>query len=484
MSDVNKLVNGEVDFISKLNYYQKTTLLNDIRKMCSPSNRSELIGKCIDKLIEKFPLEAYMLVFDMEDYKEFCGSFIDKKFNYFNNVIWFETYFWCHSRWAFEYFKNNISKFKRLDSEVMQTIMRTLIFCEHREWLDEALQFEDLEFRGQLMINFLENNIVGFNEYYKNGLLDAFIIYDEKGNVKKIMEERYVSRIAYDILAYDLGIEKYNLVKDFILRTYNQNSLAERLDGVNVDGEDKYLSSVLINELESGVKLDSYNDVLFKDMDELFRTSSRYKFRLFIKYPGQISNNIRAEFYEKIEPFIKIDKDIVEHMFKVGLGDKFIEFTNKYMELSTGAKVIGNAGKGSTTRSFIVGDYVVKCSYHKWCDDLCPDLYLVAKNYEEEIARGYMGMIIGALEVQKHYKVPVKSEQESLVNQFKETIEDMGYSFTDDVLGMYDSPNMFYLDDYREADCENPEELPEWFKKDPIVLVDRDYVFKRLSIIN
>ena len=29
-----------------------------------------------------------------------------------------------------------------------------------------------------------------------------------------------------------------------------------------------------------------------------------------------------------------------------------------------------------------------------------------------------------------------------------------------------------------KSDIRNPEELPDWFKKDPIVLVDRDLVFK------
>ena len=38
--------------------------------------------------------------------------------------------------------------------------------------------------------------------------------------------------------------------------------------------------------------------------------------------------------------------------------------------------------------------------------------------------------------------------------------------------------NCRYLDDYHDADIRNPEELPDWFKKDPIVLVDRDLVFK------
>ncbi|MDE5888936.1 MAG: hypothetical protein K2H20_02840, partial [Bacilli bacterium] len=219
-------------------------------------------------------------------------------------------------------------------------------------------------------------------------------------------------------------------------------------------------------------------DILFKDMDELFRTSGNYKFRLFVKYPQELSDNLRIEFYNSIKDFILIDEDVVEHMFKVGLGDKFIEYSKKYMELSTGAKVVGNAGIGSSTRSFIVGDYVIKCSYKKWLSTRCPDLFLIAKNYEEEIVKSHFGSIIGALEVQKYYHRPLSPKKERLFAKFGEALEELGYDYDDNVLGLNETPNFFYLDSYKDADCENPEELPDWFKKDPIVLVDRDYVYK------
>ena len=41
-----------------------------------------------------------------------------------------------------------------------------------------------------------------------------------------------------------------------------------------------------------------------------------------------------------------------------------------------------------------------------------------------------------------------------------------------------------------DADCDNPEELPEWFKENHVLMVDRDLVFKlenknpRLKAIN
>ena len=35
------------------------------------------------------------------------------------------------------------------------------------------------------------------------------------------------------------------------------------------------------------------------------------------------------------------------------------------------------------------------------------------------------------------------------------------------------------LDSYLDADTHNHEQLPEWFKKYPLVLVDRDRIYKK-----
>ena len=61
---------------------------------------------------------------------------------------------------------------------------------------------------------------------------------------------------------------------------------------------------------------------------------------------------------------------------------------------------------------------------------------------------------------------------------YQEALRQMGY-YTKDVLTAKDGgANCYYLNSYLEADCDNPEELPDWFKKEPVVLVDRDLVFK------
>ena len=43
---------------------------------------------------------------------------------------------------------------------------------------------------------------------------------------------------------------------------------------------------------------------------------------------------------------------------------------------------------------------------------------------------------------------------------------------------MNNTYNLFHLDNYEDADIDDYTKLPEWFKKDPVVWVDRDLVHK------
>ncbi len=38
--------------------------------------------------------------------------------------------------------------------------------------------------------------------------------------------------------------------------------------------------------------------------------------------------------------------------------------------------------------------------------------------------------------------------------------------------------NLYYLNDYHDADIDALEELPDWFKENPVVLVDLDLMYK------
>ena len=221
-------------------------------------------------------------------------------------------------------------------------------------------------------------------------------------------------------------------------------------------------------------------DMLIRDIDRLFLTSKNYKYVLATRYQEHMNPSILREFRSKISSFTWIDRDAVAQIFLSGLGDKFLEYVDKYLEKSTGAKVIRDAGFGTCSRVFRVGDYVIKLSNKKWSmeDNICPRGYLFAKNYEEDIVRKSNGEVTGAIEVQKYLTRPLVVDDYMVIFNYQEALRNAGY-YTKDVLTDREGGfNCYYLDSYLDADCEDPESLPEWFKKDPVVLVDRDLIFK------
>ena len=102
---------------------------------------------------------------------------------------------------------------------------------------------------------------------------------------------------------------------------------------------------------------------------------------------------------------------------------------------------------------------------------------MVLKNLEEDMVRNQKGEVTGAIEVQRYLSRPLLvSECQSILN-FQKAFQEAGYYIKDRLVDEEYGPNCRHLDDYRDADCEDPEMLPKWFKEDPIVLVDRDLVF-------
>jgi hypothetical protein len=249
-----------------------------------------------------------------------------------------------------------------------------------------------------------------------------------------------------------------------LLNRYSSNSLALELDKIGTLTESTNLL---------------HGRYLIEDINTLFLTSKNYKYVLFKKYGAYLDRKLYYDFEERIRPFIDIDDEIIADIFLQGLGDKFLEYVDKYLSLSTGAKVITDVGRGSCTRTFRIGDYVIKCSNKKWSleENICPSSYLILKNLEEDIIRNKKGEVTGAVEVQKYLSRPLLVTEWKSIFNFEQSLKEEGYYIKDRLVDEEYGPNCRHLNDYRDADSDTPELLPDLFKEDPVVLVDRYFVF-------
>lgn len=164
-------------------------------------------------------------------------------------------------------------------------------------------------------------------------------------------------------------------------------------------------------------------------------------------------------------------------VYNSGLINKLSEYVDKYLSLSK-KQDYEFLGSGSTAACFRVGDYAVKLISKKWSKNqiICPDLYLILKTYERDYVRNSSDDVIGGLEVLPFLSRSARDIPYEILLQYREELKQMKYKLTDSLIKGVNGDNAMLLDSYKDADSNDPESLPTWFKKYPLVLVDRDKV--------
>lgn len=456
---IDSLILGDIEFMERFSDDQMEYLSKEVRM--SPY-RANMMFNSFKEISKMYPVYAFKMTFDLPEYREYW-------LNYFRNHIdilydyKFLLFFLLSGDWAVDFVYNKLSYIAIDCKESMFSIIRHAERSNNYKLVNELKSYWNMGVRASFMIELIQAFSSMYSTVYDD-ITEYFVRYNNEGEEIEIMDESYVSKIASLVLVHLKDEELYLKIRNFILSRYPTNSLAAELDRYG-----KLVESVsTLNK-----------NYLIQDIDTLFMTSKNYKYVLFKKYGIHLNRMLYYEFYERLQPFVDIDDEIIEDIFLQGLGDKFLEYVDKYLSLSTGAKVITDVGRGSCTRTFRVGDFVVKCSNKKWSfeDSICPSSYLVLKNLEEDIIRNSKGEVTGAIEVQRYLSRPLLvSEWQSIFN-FENSLREEGYYIKDRLVDEEFGPNCRHLDDYRDADCDSPDLLPEWFKEDPVVLVDRDLVF-------
>ena len=457
---MDKLLSGDLDFLDSFSSDFIDALTKDI---VDSQYRGRILYESFNAIFDKNPKFAFLISLDLNEYEQFWRRYLET-----NHSLLFDCDCLLRallfSSWAKKIVIEMLEKITLAKKSSVLAILRYTERTGDYSIVEKLAFHYNLDVRGIFLEELLDTHThLVYNIY--DDINDAFVKLDEDGKVIAVMKEEMVSRIASLVLLHGLGEEVYLKIRDFIFDNYDKNTLAAELDGYG----------------KFNIELFPLNrDMLIRDINKLFVTSKNYKFELYSKYAGYLDNDLFIEFRNKVSPFTWIDREAVAKIFLSGLGDNFLEYIDKYLEMSTGAKVISDAGFGTCSRAFRVGDYVIKLSHKKWSmeDNLCPRGYLFAKNYEEDVVRKSNGEVTGAIEVQRYLTRPLAVDDKKVINAYHEALREAGY-YTKDVLTDGNTgANCYYLSSYMDADCDNPEELPEWFKENPVVMVDRDLVFK------
>lgn len=301
--------------------------------------------------------------------------------------------------------------------------------------------------------------------------------------IPSLMNSEDISKLAVLLLTHN-RLEYYIKIKNFILTHYDYNFLASEL--LNEFVKDPFTGEYYIDPKTSTLiidpKLPLKKEYFSLDADRLFSTSQNYRLELFSKYKNEISQELLDLFRQRIKFFLTNGdgyRDNLSHVYLIGLGRLVEEWAEEYMEKSLN-KEYGFIGGGTTCNCYRIGDYVIKLVRFKWSYEpiICPNLYLVARNYEEIYLRDASNHVYGGIEVQR-YLNSASNVSQKYYEYFSSELDKIGYRINDSLTRSNGEDNVMLLNTYRDADCRNPENLPDWFKETPLVLVDRDRIYKK-----
>jgi hypothetical protein len=198
-------------------------------------------------------------------------------------------------------------------------------------------------------------------------------------------------------------------------------------------------------------------------------------------YKQYLSKNVIEEFEHYLTYFnICGAPGNLFSIFYYELWDELIGYVDKYLAISENKSFCYIKG-GTTASCYRIGDYIFKIVHEKYskANPICPNLYLIIKNLEEHYIRNKDGYVIAGIEIQKYISKKDIEITEEHLKLFETHLEYLGYYMVDSLISRLDGEmNCALLDNYKDADCNDSESLPDWFKETPLVLIDRDLVYK------
>ena len=474
------LKNGNVEFISNCTQYDYDCLIRNIRKA---PDRVEIINGFFSKLKDRLPVFCFRIIYDIPEFANEAYELFDIKkvpVEMFKSIL-------QNSPLGLRVLYENFDTIFSPDLGFHKCIFEYAFSSNNKELLHRLSRHSNLHIRYLFMKYLIENHPVQIDILYDDitKYTTSFTneLYEQLTFIPQLMDSEDIAKIAVLLLGSGRK-DDYKKLKDFILKNYEKNHLACELLTMPYKNVSP---GVYISDNEKG---EMQKKVFNEDADTLFITAANYRFHILYNYSASISKELLDEFAHRMRYFLEfplLDRfcsEQTEYYLKgidySGLGHLLETWTEKYMDLSS-SKEYGFLGGGTTCNCYRIGDYVIKMVKTKWSyeDVICPDLYIIAKNYEEIYVRRSDETVASGLEVQKYLSRTATDIDPKYFLYFDRALEELGYKRTDTLIHGRRGDNTMLLDTYRDADCRDPEKLPDWFKECPLVLVDRDRIYPK-----
>ena len=451
-----KLREGKTNYLDSINTWHDRE--SGIKWVRESAYKDEILKNCYEDFFNH-PVFWLQVIYDTDTYFE-IGLKIRKKLKLTTSIQEYKNILW-NTKIGESYVLENIDTILREDENFITELLAFAIQKSSNKdfWFDYLLYHSDLHLRYLVMREVI-NQYPNLMAYYQNNITNFFDnqIASKNSQITLFVERMTsddVSEITY--LLFEKGYQTlFGKAKEYLFSNYSDNKLA-----------------FLINSNREACK-----EEIKSDIDRYFLTCSKMHFTLYKNMKHSISANIISQFEEMMSSFSKLPYSAVENIYYHELGKKMEEYFEKYMDVSR-SKVIEAIKGGSTSEVLRIGDYVLKLFYFKWSYEkiICPNFYFIVKNLEEDYVRDKNGYICAGLEIQPYLKRSAWNIDKKYFSALEEAIKNAGYFYNDRFLSKEWGDNVRLLDSYLDADISDPENVPEWFKEMPLVLIDRDRIY-------
>ncbi len=463
---------GNVDFVHRLTDYDYKNLINYVS---NSDRRINIINGFLPKLKDTKPHFCFEIIYDIDEFENDAIYILNTYYNLesftkeqLENII-------NNTIYGFSYLEKHFTEIINKYSKDMNFILKYLFYNLDKsiELLKQLSIHPNLHTRFLFMKYLLTNHSQYINLFYdditKYLTSETLQEFEQISFFKDYMEMPEVCELAY-ICFENNNYHTWEKFKEFILQNYQYNELAYHLLNYKKD----YISEKSYYLVENKNGIAEFN----KDPDTLFSTSLNYRLNILNRYAEKVSEELLSAYSQQLIYFQNEGKldEVYKKIEIYGLSRNLSAYVDKYLSISNN-HTYEFLKEGSTASCYRLGDYVFKLVRTKWSyeENLCPNLYLILPNLEENFIREDRGIVLAGIEVQKYLARSAKNIPKEIFSYFVEELKRLGYYSTDTLINGPCGDNCKLLDSYLDSGNLNP---PEWFKEYPLVLIDRDRIYK------
>lgn len=436
------LEKGNIEILDRMHDCDIPMLIDMIR---GNPRKNEIIDGFINRHSELDESFLFNIIYDMERYKDYTKEILYKKSEVLGKTQLSNLL--TKTSLGPEYIERKLDQIIEKHNADLDFIFDFILSNSEKCFgiIERLKKYPNTYVRARFIAYIVKNN--GTN-LIRNDLFDSLIG----------MSSEEISTIARALLLAG-EIELYKKVKDYLFKLFPVNELP----GLLVTGP-----AVSKEEFE-------------RDADNYFKAASTYRINMLKNHSSAISIELLTHLRETMEYFKKkgyVDDKLTGTLDSHASITRLIEeYVDKYLELSK-SKEHRYIKSGSTASCYQIGDYAFKLLCNKYSREeiLCPDLYLILPNLEEYYAKDKDGRIVAGIEVQKFLTRSASGVRKGIFDLYRDELRRFGYYYTDKLIGGEYGDNAGLLDSYLDAGM--GENVPGWFKKYPIVLIDHDMIHR------